>query len=99
MFAALVVFLLHRLPGGLRAGGHRPAVRLHRHRARACSRRRCSRRCRCASSGIMQNDTLLAIPFFTFMGHDPRALAAWPRTCSTPSARCSARSAAAWRSR
>ena len=45
--------------------------------------------------GIMANDTLLAIPFFTFMGlvsNDP----AWLKTCSTPSASCSARCAAAW---
>jgi GntP family gluconate:H+ symporter len=33
--------------------------------------------------GIMSNDTLLAIPFFT-------SEAAWPRTCSTPSGSCSA---------
>ena len=40
--------------------------------------------------GIMANDTLLAIPFFTFMAwssNDP----AWLKTCSTPSASCSAR--------
>ena len=48
--------------------------------------------------GIMQNDTLLAVPFFTFMGLLSNARA-WPRTCSTPSASCSARSAAASRSR
>ena len=39
-----------RLSGRVLAGGLRPAVRLHRHGGRDLSRRRCSRRCRCASS-------------------------------------------------
>jgi len=45
--------------------------------------------------GIMQNDTLLAIPFFTFMGlfwKDP----GWPRTCWKPWDRCLARCVVAW---
>ena len=34
----------------------------------ACSSRRCSRRCRERMWAVMSNDTLLAVPFFTFMG-------------------------------
>ena len=44
---------------------------------------------------VMSNDTLLAIPFFTFMGIVLERIAAWPRTCSIRSASCSGRSAAA----
>jgi TRAP-type mannitol/chloroaromatic compound transport system permease large subunit len=45
--------------------------------------------------GVMGNETLLAIPFFTFMGLILER-SGMPRTCSTPSASCSARSAAGW---
>ena len=45
--------------------------------------------------GVMSNDTLLAVPFFTFMGLILERSAAWPRTCSTRSASCSGRCAAA----
>ena len=43
--------------------------------------------------GVMSNDTLLCIPFFTFMGLilERSGMAG---ICSTPSARCSGRSAA-----
>ena len=43
--------------------------------------------------GIMSNDTLLAIPFFTFMGLILERQG-WPRTCSTRSGSSSARFAA-----
>ena len=46
--------------------------------------------------GIMQNETLLAIPFFTFMGLILERAPAWRRTCSTPLASCSGRFAVAW---
>src|SRR5947209_6886702 len=42
---------------------------------------------------VMSNDTLLAVPFFTFMGLILSA-AAWPRICSIRSASCSGRCAA-----
>ena len=45
--------------------------------------------------GIMANDTLLAIPSspsWAWSSNDP----AWLKTCSTPSASCSARCGAAW---
>jgi hypothetical protein len=35
--------------------------------------------------GVMSNDTLLAVPFFTFMGSFSKGRE-WPRNCSTPSA-------------
>ena len=44
--------------------------------------------------GIVSNHLLLAIPFFTFMGAILERCG-WPRTCSTLSGNCSARSAAA----
>jgi TRAP-type mannitol/chloroaromatic compound transport system permease large subunit len=43
--------------------------------------------------GVMSNDTLLAVPFFTFMGLI-WSEAAWPRIFSTPSASSSGRCAA-----
>ena len=66
MFAALVAPPA-RLPGGVRARRQRPVLRAHRHRAglfptaflQALPER---------VFGVMSNDTLLAIPFFTFMG-------------------------------
>jgi hypothetical protein len=48
--------------------------------------------------GIMQNDTLLAIPSSPSWASFWSARA-WPKTCSTPSARSSVRCAAAWPSR
>ena len=48
--------------------------------------------------GILSNDLLLAIPFFTLMAPSSSA-AAWPRTCSTRWASSSARCAAAWATR
>jgi TRAP-type mannitol/chloroaromatic compound transport system permease large subunit len=67
MFAGLFVFLLSGIPGGLRPGGHRPAVRLHRHGGRPVPGT-LFQALPLRVFGIMQNDTLLAIPFFTFMG-------------------------------
>jgi TRAP-type mannitol/chloroaromatic compound transport system permease large subunit len=43
--------------------------------------------------GIISNDLLLAIPFFTFMGAILERCG-WPRTCSIPSGNCSGRCAA-----
>ena len=68
MFAALVVFLLLGYPGRVLARRQRPVLRLRRHRARPAAAASCCRRCRERVFGIMSNDTLLAIPFFTFMG-------------------------------
>ena len=56
-----------RLPGRVRAGRDRPALRLPRHRARPAAPalfQALPERI----FGIMRNDTLLAVPFFTFMG-------------------------------
>ena len=67
MFAALVVFLLLGLSGRLRARRQRHLLRADRHRtrpARAVVFRALPERV----WGVMSNDTLLAIPFFTFMG-------------------------------
>jgi len=43
--------------------------------------------------GIISNDLLLAIPFFTLMGRSSNA-AAWPKTCWRVSDNCSGRYAA-----
>jgi hypothetical protein len=58
----------YRLSGGLRAGRHRAVLRLSRHGSRHCSRASLFQALPLRVFGIMQNDTLLAIPFFTFMG-------------------------------
>jgi hypothetical protein len=85
------------LSGRLQPGRLRPVLRLHRCRAGRAARAILLQALPLRIFGIMQNDTLLAIPFFTLMGLILERSAAWPRTCSTPSASCSARCAAAWR--
>jgi TRAP-type mannitol/chloroaromatic compound transport system permease large subunit len=97
MFGGLLLFLLTGFPVAFALAAYRAVLRLPRHGSghvpaslfQALPLR---------VFGIMQNDTLLAIPFFTFMGIILER-AAWPRICWKPSARCSARCAAAWRSR
>jgi hypothetical protein len=68
-------------------GIHRPELR-----------GRCSRRCRCASSASSRTTPCSRFPSSPSWASSSSA-AAWPRICSTPSARCSGRSAAASRSR
>ena len=68
MFAALVVVLLHRLPGRLRAGRRRHRLRPPRHRARPAATPTLLQALPERIWGVMSNDTLLAVPFFTFMG-------------------------------
>jgi TRAP-type mannitol/chloroaromatic compound transport system permease large subunit len=67
MFGALVVFLLLGYPGRLRAGRQRHRLRPDRHRARPAHAGPVPGPAE-RIFGIMANDTLLAIPFFTFMG-------------------------------
>ena len=57
----------HRIPGGFLACRRRPVLRFHRHRARSHPAG-LSRQPHLQLFGIVSNDLLLAIPFFTFMG-------------------------------
>ena len=70
MFAGLVVFLLLGYPVAFSLAANGPVLRLASASDSAWCRNlccRCCRRCR-RVFGIMHNDTLLAMPFFTFMG-------------------------------
>jgi hypothetical protein len=68
MFASHGPLPAVRLPGGVRARRQRHPVRPHRHRARPAPRRALPGAARAHLRHHGQNDTLLAIPFFTFMG-------------------------------
>ena len=57
-----------RLPGRVLARRHRHLLRPPRHRARPAASRRCFQALPERIWGVMSNDTLLAVPFFTFMG-------------------------------
>ena len=68
MFAGMIVLHADRLSGGVLAGGHRPVLRLHRHRVRphqSCTSSAISP-ISCSASSRMTSCS--AIPFFTFMG-------------------------------
>ena len=66
MFAGLIFFLLIGFPVAFSLGA-RPVLRLHRHRAGVLPTS-LIQALPLRLFGIMQNDTLLAIPFFTLMG-------------------------------
>ena len=68
MFMALVVFLLLGYPVAFALGANRPDLRRSSASSSGCSGPTSCRRCPNASTAIMNNDVLLAIPFFTFMG-------------------------------
>ena len=56
------------IPVAFALAASRPVLRLHRHRSSACSAATLFQALPLRMFGIMQNDTLLAIPFFTLMG-------------------------------
>ena len=95
----LVLFLLYGYPAAFRAGRERALffvigvelaafVEWHHQPELAASERHAG-----TPLGVMSNETLLAIPFFTFMGIVLEK-SAWPRTFWTRSASFSARSVA-----
>ena len=94
MFMSLIVFLLFGYLGRLLARRLRPVLR---HRRRRDGPAAADAAAGAAAAHLRDHAERHAAgdPVLHLHGPDPRALAAWPRTCSTPSASCSARSAAA----
>jgi TRAP-type mannitol/chloroaromatic compound transport system permease large subunit len=94
MFGGLIVFLLFGYPVAFSLAACGLFFGFARHRTRPVARVPAAG----AAAAHLRHHAerhLLAIPFFTFMGLILER-SAWPRICSTPSASCSARSAAAW---